>query len=113
MGRPKQIRIPDFGGEISLRNVTPEMIRDLVLGSKSTPADVTEAPEEAPVVDSILNKTALGTYQDANGLWNVALVKFNATTGQAKVEEVIKAGYEKGEAEERFKILTIQKGVLS
>jgi hypothetical protein len=116
LARPKQIRLPDFGGELTLKNVSPEMtdkIKTLVLGGKpSTPENTIDALEEETEVFPSYTNTALGVFQNTDGLWCVAVIKFDPRTKKAMVDETIKAGFEREEAEERLKILSAQKGVI-
>ena len=114
MGRPKVIRVPDFGGEVSLKNVTPELtdkIKNLVLGSAASATPLLEAPEEDEAIPTYTG-TSFGVFQNNDGLWCVAIVKYDPRLRKATFEDVIKCGFEREEAEERYKILSAQKGVI-
>lgn len=120
IARPRIIKL-ESGGEVKLTNVPMDIadkLKDLLsagLSESKSPVEV-EAPEELPVKDEVVGvytNTALGTFQDPNGLWCVAVIKYDPRTGLAKMQEVVKAGYEKADVEERFKILTMDKGILN
>ncbi len=111
--RPRLIKFGE-NSEVKLTNVVPDLadkINKLISGGQGIPE--VEVPDEPLTVESAYNTTALGTFKDKDGIHCVAVLKFDPATKQAKVEEIVRAGIDKVEAEERFKILTIQKGVLT
>ncbi len=114
--RPRVIKFGD-NSEVKLTNVSKELadkLSNLVANGGSLPTSSDEeVVDELPPPESVFVNTALGTFKDKDGIHCVAVLKFDPNTKQAKVEELIRAGMDKDEAEERFKILTIQKGVLS
>ena len=56
-----------------------------------------------------LNRNARGVFKDEqSGSWKVAVLKFDADTGIAKVEKILDEGSDRGFATERFKILAIE-----
>lgn len=67
------------------------------MAKKETPAE-----ENQP-----LNSLALGVARNEKGTWCVVKLKFNLSTGEAKVEETVSAGVF-SEATERFKILAAE-----
>ncbi len=122
--RPRLLKFGE-NSEIKLTNVDPsitEAVENLLSGVSSTARGPTKLVDDGTGTastelveepESVYNTTALGTFKDKDGIHCVAVLKFDPATKQAKVEEIVRAGIDKVEAEERFKILTIQKGVLT
>lgn len=116
MARPRVVRTAD-GAEVVMRNLAPEMadkVKALLSGEDS--ADESMETVAAPVssVDvSTLRNTAIGTFLDGTDLkWKLAVVKFNGSTKEASVEQIITAGLEKTEASEKFKIQAVSMGLV-
>jgi hypothetical protein len=112
MGRPRIVR-PKDGGEISLNGVTEEtfaLVQAALLAEKPVAAEAkADAPKQdaKPVDAATLTKSAVGTYKAPTG-WHVVEVKYNSTTGEAKVHTDEVVGNEKIYAIERFKILAVE-----
>lgn len=130
MARPAIIRTKS-GGEIILKNVEPELtkqIRSLIeskesgtnLNSNTLPTENTYVPAmEAittalapPVQESThpMPRTAIGTYKDENEVYKFVYVKYNPKSLQAKVDKVVNIGFEQAEAAEKFKIEAVKTG---
>ena len=56
--------------------------------------------------------TALGTYQDADNKWYVAVLKFDPVSGLATVSDRILAGDDKYFANEAFKIKAVELDII-
>lgn len=119
IARPRLLKFGE-NSEIKLTNVDPkitEAIEDLLNGKSYNPLSKTEENVKvsegiSEVVSNELTHTAVGTFKDKDHVWGVAVIKFDPSSGQAKVDKVVKAGIDKPEAEERFRILAVSEGAL-
>jgi hypothetical protein len=58
----------------------------------------------------VFTHTALATFQNTDGEWCVAYIKFNHETGATQFEKATSHGKFKMEACERFKIAAVETG---
>lgn len=113
MARPRLIRTED-GGEISLKNVNPQLaaaIADLVAGKE---AAVVEAPAVASAPSNgLLNNKALGICKNLDGtLYQLAEISFNAATKEARVDNLTVTGDDKESAASAFKIAAVNNNIV-
>ena len=118
MARPKLLR-PSDGGEILLRNCTPETVERVKIALETSneatvvaePYEVeTPAPTPVPITTApgLLTETSIGIYQDSTTLSHyVAQVKYNPYTKTALVTKVENCG-SPDVAAERFKITAVK-----
>jgi len=114
MARPKVITT-EGGVEIKMQGVTPELaakVAALVNGGDVTEEAPALIPTPAtPTGD--LGKEAIGTFFDkTTGSWNVAIIKYNPHTKEARVEKIVNGGDDKINAVEVFKIQAVQLGLV-
>jgi hypothetical protein len=106
MARPRVIKLPN-GGELIIKNGTPELVEQLKAVVLGQPAPVAAVPQETPqpivARATVLSFNAVGI-SDFGGEFFVDKIQYDPIMGQATIVSHVSAGYDRGYAGERFKI---------
>ena len=130
MARPRTIKL-DNNGEVVMKNVSEEVKAKIEALLKAPAQEANSEDASEAVLPSATQTTvyplndvpittlgrythvALSTFQDEKDYkWKVAVLKFDPRTGLTKLDKVVPCGMEKIEADERFRILAVQQGVI-
>jgi len=104
-----------LGGEIQFRNIPKDkvdMVREYLKKLEANkPVEMENViPLPAPV--GVMPDTALGISKNSDGQYVVVVVKYNHSSNEAIVEELISAGNHKSLAEGKFKIICVEKNLI-